>query len=42
MTAATGRLLLVPNTLDLGAPELAPIDAVLPVNVLREAARLTH
>ena len=42
MTAATGRLLLVPNTLDLGAPELAPIDAILPVNVLREAARLTH
>ena len=42
MTAATGRLLLVPNTLDLGAPELAPIDAVLPALVLREAARLTH
>lgn len=39
----TGRLLLVPNTLDLGAPAGAPaIEAVLAHGVLAEAARLRH
>jgi 16S rRNA (cytidine1402-2'-O)-methyltransferase len=37
-----GALLLVPNTLDLGASEAPTIDAVLPMGVLREAARLVH
>jgi 16S rRNA (cytidine1402-2'-O)-methyltransferase len=36
-----GSLILVPNTLDLGA-EAQPLDAVLPAAVLRHAARLTH
>jgi 16S rRNA (cytidine1402-2'-O)-methyltransferase len=40
-TAPTGRLLLVPNTLDLGA-ETSDIQEVLPLGVLREAARLTQ
>jgi len=36
-----GRLVLVPNTLDLGAtPE--PLDRILPPEVIRRAARLTH
>jgi 16S rRNA (cytidine1402-2'-O)-methyltransferase len=38
----TGTLLLVPNTLDLGAPQAAPIEAVLGVEVLATAARLSH
>jgi 16S rRNA (cytidine1402-2'-O)-methyltransferase len=39
--AATGRLVLVPNTLDLGAaPE--PIDQVLSAHALRRAAGLQH
>jgi len=38
---ARGRLLLVPNTLDLGA-EAGDIQDVLPLGVLREAARLRH
>lgn len=42
MTAKTGRLLLVPNALDLAAPELPPLDDVLPARVIREAARLSH
>ena len=42
MTLARGRLILVPNTLDLGAPEAPPIDQVLPRGVLQTAARLTH
>lgn len=37
----SGRLLLVPNTLDLGAAPLA-IEAVLPGGVLSAAAGLTH
>ena len=37
-----GTLLLVPNALDLGAPDAPLIDAVLPMGVLREAARLVH
>lgn len=44
MTRATplGRLLLVPNTLDLGASDAPAIDAVLPAAVLQAAARLAH
>ncbi|MES2959703.1 MAG: SAM-dependent methyltransferase [Pseudomonadota bacterium] len=42
MTAALGSLLLVPNTLDLGAPQAPPIDSVLPAGVLLQAARLSH
>jgi 16S rRNA (cytidine1402-2'-O)-methyltransferase len=44
MTAAAprGRLLLVPNTLDLGSPNPPSIDAVLPAAVLQHAARLAH
>ncbi len=42
MTSPRGRLLLVPNTLDLGAPDAPPIDAVLPMGVLQQAARLLH
>ncbi len=37
----SGRLILVPNALDLGAPEVGLGD-VLPKAVLRTAARLTH
>jgi 16S rRNA (cytidine1402-2'-O)-methyltransferase len=44
--AVRGRLLLIPNTLDFGTwrdGEPAPdITEVLPLGVLREAARLTH
>lgn len=41
MSAPTGRLVLVPNTLDLGAaPE--PIEQVLSAHALRRAAGLTH
>jgi 16S rRNA (cytidine1402-2'-O)-methyltransferase len=39
--AARGRLLLVPNTLDLGA-DAVPLDEVLPAAVLRRAAALNH
>jgi 16S rRNA (cytidine1402-2'-O)-methyltransferase len=42
MTSPRGSLILVPNTLDLGAPLAPPIDAVLPAGVLRHAARLAH
>lgn len=42
MIPPRGRLILVPNTLDLGAPLAPPIDAVLAAGVLREAARLAH
>jgi 16S rRNA (cytidine1402-2'-O)-methyltransferase len=42
VTSAPGRLLLVPNTLDLGTSQAVPIEAVLPAAVLREAARLGH
>jgi 16S rRNA (cytidine1402-2'-O)-methyltransferase len=42
MTAPRGSLILVPNTLDLGAPQAPPIDAVLPTGVLQQAARLAH
>jgi 16S rRNA (cytidine1402-2'-O)-methyltransferase len=39
--AATGSLLLVPNTLDLGA-ESVDLQAVLPLDVIRRAATLAH
>ena len=42
MPPPRGALLLVPNALDLGAPDAPPIDAVLAMGVLREAARLEH
>ena len=42
MTAPLGRLVLVPNTLDLGTHPEPPIEAVLPALVLQYAARLTH
>jgi 16S rRNA (cytidine1402-2'-O)-methyltransferase len=42
VTSVPGRLLLVPNTLDLGTSQAVPIEAVLPAAVLREAARLRH
>lgn len=38
---AAGRLLLVPNTLDLGAAPV-PLQAVLPMHVIEVAARLGH
>lgn len=40
-TPKTGRLLLVPNTLDLGADEVA-LQEVLPEGVILQAAALTH
>jgi 16S rRNA (cytidine1402-2'-O)-methyltransferase len=40
--AAHGRLVLVPNTLDLGTGETVDIQAVLPLGVLQRAATLTH
>lgn len=43
MTTPPGSLYLVPNTLDFGtAAEASRIDEVLPVSVIRTAARLTH
>jgi 16S rRNA (cytidine1402-2'-O)-methyltransferase len=41
MTAATGKLVLVPNTLDLGT-ELVEVQQVLPLGVLQRAASLAH
>ena len=41
MTAGPGRLLLVPNALDLGA-EPVPLQQVLPWSVLEHAAALAH
>lgn len=40
-TPLIGRLLLIPNTLDLGA-EAGDIQQVLPLGVLRQAAQLKH
>ncbi|OYV00468.1 MAG: ribosomal RNA small subunit methyltransferase I [Burkholderiales bacterium PBB5] len=40
--APVGRLLLVPNTLDLGTDCEVPLDAVLPRGVIDHAARLGH
>ncbi len=45
MTAPAGRLYLVPNALDFGidgATEAVPLDDVLPLGVIRIAARLEH
>ena len=43
MTTNRGRLCLVPNTLDLGtADSHGDLQDVLPLGVIREAARLTH
>lgn len=43
MTAPTGSLLLVPNTLDFGISGAAPdVREVLPMSVIRSAAGLTH
>jgi 16S rRNA (cytidine1402-2'-O)-methyltransferase len=39
---ARGTLILVPNTLDLGAPLAPPIEAVLAAGVLHQAAHLSH
>jgi 16S rRNA (cytidine1402-2'-O)-methyltransferase len=38
----TGRLVLVPNSLDLGGDELPPLSAVLPLAVIERAAGLQH
>jgi 16S rRNA (cytidine1402-2'-O)-methyltransferase len=43
MSASVGRLYLVPNALDFGiegAPDAVPLDEVLPLGVIRIAARL--
>ena len=40
--AVPGRLLLVPNTLDLGTTHAPPLGALLGTQVITEAARLTH
>ncbi|HPM66398.1 MAG TPA: SAM-dependent methyltransferase [Piscinibacter sp.] len=45
MSAPVGRLYLVPNALDFGidgASEAVPLDEVLPLGVIRIAARLEH
>lgn len=42
MSAAPGRLILVPNTLDLGSGSDTDLRQVLPLGVLETAARLTH
>jgi len=42
VTVQIGRLLLVPNTLDLGAADAPDIAEVLPSGVLRRAAALKH
>ena len=43
MTAPRGSLILVPNTLDFGIAAGAPdVRDVLPMSVIRSAARLTH
>ena len=45
MKAVAGKLFLVPNTLDFGVAGLDPLpdlQQVLPLEVIRTAARLTH
>ena len=42
LPTATGTLWLIPNTLDLGAVDAAPIEQVLPLGVLQRAAQLRH
>jgi 16S rRNA (cytidine1402-2'-O)-methyltransferase len=38
----TGRLILMPNTLDFGVDDALDLDEVLPRRVIEQAARLTH
>ena len=42
MNLPCGTLVLVPNTLDLGAPDAVPVEEVLAAGVLRQAAQLSH
>ncbi|MBC7956131.1 MAG: SAM-dependent methyltransferase, partial [Cytophagales bacterium] len=42
MSSAQGKLILVPNTLDFGVSSDADLQEVLPLGVIRTAARLTH
>jgi 16S rRNA (cytidine1402-2'-O)-methyltransferase len=42
MTTPRGQLILVPNTLDFGVAGDADLQEVLPLGVIRTAARLTH
>lgn len=42
MTSPTGRLILIPNTLDFGVAGDVDLQEVLPLAVIRTAARLTH
>ena len=42
MTSPRGRLILIPNTLDFGVAGDADLQEVLPLTVIRTAARLTH
>ncbi|HET7866444.1 MAG TPA: SAM-dependent methyltransferase [Burkholderiaceae bacterium] len=42
MSAARGKLILVPNTLDFGVAGDANLQDVLPLGVLHTASRLTH
>jgi len=42
MNLPPGRLLLIPNTLDLGTEPLGDLPQVLPAGVLQAAARLSH
>jgi 16S rRNA (cytidine1402-2'-O)-methyltransferase len=42
MSSAQGQLILVPNTLDFGVAIDADLQEVLPLGVIRTAARLTH
>lgn len=43
MRTSRGALVLVPNTLDFGAPEPLPaLQSVLPLGVIQTAARLSH
>jgi len=39
---ATGRLVLVPNTLDLGTEHAPDLQAVLPLAILQQSAELAH
>ena len=42
MSSPTGKLILVPNTLDFGVAGDADLQEVLPLGVIRTAAQLTH
>lgn len=42
MTSPQGKLILMPNTLDFGVAGDADLQDVLPLGVIRTAARLTH